>query len=96
MNLDLLTDQGSNLDSSEPKSDVLPVTPSVNFGLFYYSLLLRCHKCMSTFFFMQVRFVRFLDNHFNCFKVSAKSEKLFSSQHVHDGYKMENGAGQNK
>ncbi len=25
-----LTDQGSNLDSSEPKSDVLPVTPSVN------------------------------------------------------------------
>lgn len=25
----LLTDQGSNLDSSEPKSDVLPVTPSV-------------------------------------------------------------------
>jgi len=28
-----LTDQGSNLDSSEPKSDVLPVTPSVNFIL---------------------------------------------------------------
>jgi hypothetical protein len=28
--LSLLTDQGSNLDSSEPKSDVLPVTPSVN------------------------------------------------------------------
>ena len=27
-----LTDQGSNLDSSEPKSDVLPVTPSVNLG----------------------------------------------------------------
>ena len=26
----MLTDQGSNLDSSEPKSDVLPVTPSVN------------------------------------------------------------------
>ncbi len=26
----LLTDQGSNLDSSESKSDVLPVTPSVN------------------------------------------------------------------
>jgi hypothetical protein len=24
-----LTDQVSNLDSSEPKSDVLPVTPSV-------------------------------------------------------------------
>ncbi len=28
-----LTDQGSNLDSSEPKSDVLPVTPSVNTSL---------------------------------------------------------------
>jgi hypothetical protein len=28
----LLTDQGSNLDSSEPKSDVLPITPSVNSG----------------------------------------------------------------
>ncbi len=27
-----LTDQGSNLDSSEPKSDVLPVTPSVRIG----------------------------------------------------------------
>ncbi len=27
----LLADQGSNLDSSEPKSDVLPVTPSANF-----------------------------------------------------------------
>ena len=26
----MLTDQGSNLDSSESKSDVLPVTPSVN------------------------------------------------------------------
>jgi hypothetical protein len=26
----LLTRQGSNLDSSEPKSDVLPVTPRVN------------------------------------------------------------------
>jgi hypothetical protein len=26
----LLTDQGSNLDSSGPKPDVLPVTPSVN------------------------------------------------------------------
>jgi hypothetical protein len=26
----LLADQGSNLDSSEPKSDVLPVTPSAN------------------------------------------------------------------
>jgi hypothetical protein len=25
-----LSDQGSNLDSSEPKSDVLPVTPSDN------------------------------------------------------------------
>ena len=25
-----LADQGSNLDSSEPKSDVLPVTPSAN------------------------------------------------------------------
>ncbi len=25
----MLTDQGSNLDSSEPKSDVLPITPSV-------------------------------------------------------------------
>ncbi len=24
----VLSDQGSNLDSSEPKSDVLPVTPS--------------------------------------------------------------------
>ena len=24
----MLSDQGSNLDSSEPKSDVLPVTPS--------------------------------------------------------------------
>jgi hypothetical protein len=31
----LLTDQGSNLDSSEPKSDVLPVTPSVNFDHFF-------------------------------------------------------------
>jgi hypothetical protein len=28
----LLSDQGSNLDSSEPKSDVLPVTPSDNAG----------------------------------------------------------------
>ncbi len=25
-----LTRQGSNLDSSEPKSDVLPITPRVN------------------------------------------------------------------
>lgn len=29
----LLTDQVSNLDSSEPKSDVLPVTPSVRGSL---------------------------------------------------------------
>ena len=29
-----LADQGSNLDSSEPKSDVLPVTPSANFSPF--------------------------------------------------------------
>jgi hypothetical protein len=28
----LLTRQGSNLDSSEPKSDVLPVTPRVRGG----------------------------------------------------------------
>ncbi len=26
----LLSDQGSNLDSSDPESDVLPVTPSDN------------------------------------------------------------------
>ncbi len=30
----LLSDQVSNLDSSEPKSDVLPVTPSDNFPRF--------------------------------------------------------------
>ncbi len=30
--LNLLTRQGSNLDSSEPKSDVLPITPRVNRG----------------------------------------------------------------
>ena len=35
VNLFLLSDQVSNLDSSEPKSDVLPVTPSDNFPLFY-------------------------------------------------------------
>ncbi len=28
-----LPDQGSNLDSSEPKSDVLPITPSGNHSL---------------------------------------------------------------
>ena len=28
----LLTRQGSNLDSSEPKSDVLPITPRVKSG----------------------------------------------------------------
>jgi hypothetical protein len=28
----LLSDQGSNLDSTEPKSVVLPVTPSDNLG----------------------------------------------------------------
>ena len=27
----LLSDQGSNLDSSEPESDVLPITPSDNY-----------------------------------------------------------------
>jgi hypothetical protein len=30
-----LSDQVSNLDSSEPKSDVLPVTPSDNFPFAY-------------------------------------------------------------
>jgi hypothetical protein len=33
----LLSDQGSNLDSSEPKSDVLPVTPSDNVPLVFGS-----------------------------------------------------------
>ncbi len=28
-----LSDQGSNLDSSDPESDVLPITPSDNFHL---------------------------------------------------------------
>ena len=28
-----LSDQGSNLDSSDPESDVLPITPSDNFLL---------------------------------------------------------------
>ena len=28
----LLPDQGSNLDSSDPESDVLPITPSGNDG----------------------------------------------------------------
>lgn len=28
-----LSDQGSNLNSSEPKSDVLPITPSDNLSL---------------------------------------------------------------
>ena len=30
LGLGLLADQGSNLDSSGPKPDVLPVTPSAN------------------------------------------------------------------
>ena len=30
--ISLLTRQGSNLDSSEPKSDVLPITPRVKDG----------------------------------------------------------------
>ena len=29
----VLSDQGSNLDSSDPESDVLPITPSDNFYL---------------------------------------------------------------
>jgi hypothetical protein len=33
--ISLLSDQVSNLDSSEPKSDVLPVTPSDNFPFAY-------------------------------------------------------------
>jgi hypothetical protein len=29
----MLSDQGSNLDSSDPESDVLPITPSDNYSL---------------------------------------------------------------
>lgn len=56
----LLADQGSNLDSSEPKSDVLPVTPSANFVKNPIGFLLKCHKGRFLTYFFQVGLERFL------------------------------------
>ena len=49
----MLADQGSNLDSSEPKSDVLPVTPSANFAIEKLLLFLKCHKGRFLAYFFQ-------------------------------------------
>ena len=38
----MLSDQVSNLDSSEPKSDVLPVTPSDNLSFQSIAAVIRC------------------------------------------------------
>jgi hypothetical protein len=42
----MLSDQGSNLDSSDPESDVLPITPSDSFVFWRCKIILFFKLCI--------------------------------------------------